>query len=577
MSRLPSPPLSRYRRSTALALILVLLSLLAVPLVVAKSVLSENANGGTLQGCLLEEDLKVISPTLSDAHTYHEASKSNNVVYHYNPAAIVYPTSTKQVQAAVRCAAHDGSTAVAARSGGHSFGAYGSGGRDGTLVIDLGGLNQTFSNPKQRTAEIWAGARLGDVVKDLWTQRDGKMAMAHGTCPTVGIGGHSICGGVGPTSRKWGMTADHILEADVVLANGSMVTASETQNAELLWAIKGAGSYMGIVTRFLFRTHEASQPTVFFEYRWSPSIRAASDAARIFMAVQAFAQSPAATEEFGFHVQIIVPRSDEDDFGGGHPLAIHVRGSYLGAKATFDEQVARLWREVRRAGAPMPDRRTERETTYLATMQEWDDFGTVGHELDTQLERKIRNNFIAKTTLTLDHRKGFQQRAFAALCDEIWDRAKVEESETILADGSSSPFLWNIYFEFYGGASPAFRSKAARQGSSFPWRDGTWLIQVSVGAPSHTRLPHGARVYLAWLNGRILKAIKRSGLEMAGYSCYLDPDLDEREWRWSYYGDSIRRLEKLKAQLDPNNLLRNPQSLGTRSQIEARWKKAARH
>ncbi|EPQ27858.1 uncharacterized protein PFL1_04602 [Pseudozyma flocculosa PF-1] len=575
----PRPPLRSSRWRTALGIVSIALLGLAASATAQNTPLWPELDPtqlAQLQACLVGHKLNVVTAALSDARTYYQSSQSDNLVFHYNPSAIVHASSTQDVQAAVRCAAKHGNIAVAARSGGHSFGGYGSGGRDGSLVIDVGALNKTVSHPHERTAEIWTGARLGDVVKELWSQGDGMVALAHGTCPSVGVGGHAICGGFGPTSRAWGMTMDHILEADVVLADGSLVTASQTQNQDLLWAIRGAGSYVGIVTRFLFRTHDVSTPVVFFEYRWTPSLNTPEDAAAVFTALQAFALSKHASEKLGFHIQMMRPVKTDPMPNTGRKITLHVRGNFLGTEAEFGAVVGQLWKQFRKHGAPMPDGKTERSMTFLASMQEWDDFGPVGHKLDTLLERQKHNNFVAKTLLTLDHTKGLTPEAILSLYRHLFDTAVLTEDEKVLADGHPSWFLWNLYFEFYGGPAPAYRTKDAIEGSAFPWRDGLWLIQASAGTDEKKTIPHGAHVHLERLNEQLHDSIARSGIKAAGYSCYLDPDLSENEWRSLYYGPSLRRLEEIKARVDPTNLLRNPQSLGSRTEIEHRWKSQRR-
>jgi len=104
-------------------------------------------------------------------------------------------------------------------------------------------------------ATIGAGMKLGDVTNKLLSA--GNRAIAHGTCPDVGIGGHATMGGLGPASRMWGSAMDHVVEVEVVLADGSVVTASTNENVDVFWAMKGAGSSFGIVTNFKFKTHPA--------------------------------------------------------------------------------------------------------------------------------------------------------------------------------------------------------------------------------------------------------------------------------------------------------------------------------
>jgi hypothetical protein len=123
------------------------------------------------------------------------------------------------------------SVPVQARSGGHSFGSHSLGGADGALVIDLKSLNTVHVDKSTWKATIGGGASLGQVTDGLFNQ--GKRAIAHGTCPQVGMGGHATVGGQGPLSRQFGLTLDHVLEMEVVLADGTVTHVSQSLNPDL--------------------------------------------------------------------------------------------------------------------------------------------------------------------------------------------------------------------------------------------------------------------------------------------------------------------------------------------------------
>lgn len=114
------------------------------------------------------------------------------------------------------------------------------GGRNGVLVVDLGGLTQFSYDSSAKTAIVGAGYRLGPMKLALWNA--GKVTIPSGTCPSVGVSGHALGGGWGFTSRKFGLMGDNILEAQVVINNGSLVTANANQNSDLWRALKGAGA-----------------------------------------------------------------------------------------------------------------------------------------------------------------------------------------------------------------------------------------------------------------------------------------------------------------------------------------------
>jgi hypothetical protein len=193
--------------------------------------------------------------------------KRYNLDIDSNPAAITYPNSNEQVAKVVTCA-RDNKAKVQARSGGHSYGNFALGGANGgnTVVVDLGKFKQFSIDDQSWIATIGAGTLLGDVTDKL--QEHGR-AMAHGTCPQVGIGGHATIGGLGPASRMWGAALDHVLEVDVVLANSSIVTASPTKYPDVFWALKGAGASFGVITQFKVRTQAPPSETVQYTYTFA--------------------------------------------------------------------------------------------------------------------------------------------------------------------------------------------------------------------------------------------------------------------------------------------------------------------
>ncbi|TKY89014.1 hypothetical protein EX895_002255 [Sporisorium graminicola] len=529
-----------------------------------------------LQRCLGQAGIELVAADVSTAEVYFQASASDNVVFHYNPTLIAYPTSARLVQQAVMCVSEHSDAPIAARSGGHSFAGFGSGGMDGSVVIDLARLNSVVSHPQRASVEVGPGARLGDVVKGLWHQGNGQRAMSTGTCAGVGVGGLSLCGGFGPMSRKWGLTADNILEADLVLANGSMVTVSESQHPELLWALRGSGSFFGIVTRFLFQSQDASPPVISFEFRWTPSIDTVDKAIAVMLAVQAFSLQHDLSNDLGLHIQLRKPSQSDPQPSMNRPVSIEVKGIYLGPVAEWDQLQSKLMAELRSYSAPEPDTQKVTLHNYLELMEEWDDFGKGEHKLDTEAIHKQHNNFVTKSSLTLKPNKGFDQQALRPLMQYIWDTSLTAGQDVDLPNGKHVFWAWNIYFELFGGGRPAHAQPKAKKLSSFPHRDGLWLIQVAVGTVAYMDLAHSGHLYARELDARINGAIQASDLGRGGYSCYVDSELDEDEWRQLYYGSSIPRLEDIKMQVDPLNLFRNPQTLGSRRDIQARRKAARR-
>ncbi|HUI41127.1 MAG TPA: FAD-binding oxidoreductase [Terriglobia bacterium] len=178
---------------------------------------------------------------------YEAARKVYNGMIDKHPAAIARCVDVADVIAAVR-AAREQDLLVAIRGGGHNAGGLGS--CDGGLVIDLSRMRGVRVNPAGRTVRAEGGCTGRDV--DHSTHAFG-MATPTGTVSTTGIAGLTLGGGVGHLSRPYGLTIDNLLAVDMVLADGCFVTASEKENPDLFWAVRGGGGNFGVVTSFLFR------------------------------------------------------------------------------------------------------------------------------------------------------------------------------------------------------------------------------------------------------------------------------------------------------------------------------------
>ncbi len=181
---------------------------------------------------------------------YDQARAVYNAMIDKYPDAIARCRDTADVIACVRFARMHG-VEMSVRSGGHN--AAGLGVADGALVIDLSMLRSTTVDPENHTVRVDAGCTWGDV--DHATVAFG-MATPSGFIASTGVAGLTLGGGIGYLSRRFGLTVDNLLSADIVLADGTFVTVTERSHSDLFWALRGGGGNFGIVTSFTFRCHE---------------------------------------------------------------------------------------------------------------------------------------------------------------------------------------------------------------------------------------------------------------------------------------------------------------------------------
>ena len=190
--------------------------------------------------------------TRPDDSDYDEVRTLYNAMIDKRPALIVRCADRDDVVAAVNFGREEGLD-IAIRCGGHNGPGLGS--VDDGLVIDLSGLKSVSVDPDTATATIGGGCLVGDV--DAATHEHG-MAAPAGIISTTGAGGLMLGGGIGHLSRKAGLSIDNILGAEVVLADGSVVNANESENDDLYWAIRGGGGNFGVVTQLKLRLHPVS-------------------------------------------------------------------------------------------------------------------------------------------------------------------------------------------------------------------------------------------------------------------------------------------------------------------------------
>ncbi|SDB37388.1 FAD/FMN-containing dehydrogenase [Flavobacteriaceae bacterium MAR_2010_188] len=186
----------------------------------------------------------------SSDDSYDETRKVYNGMIDKRPGLFAVCQNVEDVISAVNFG-RENNLLVAIRGGGHNGGGLGI--CDGGMVIDLSGLKFTEVNPKTKTVKVGGGNLWSEV--DQATHKFG-LAVPSGMVSSTGVAGLTLGGGVGYLTRKYGLTIDNLLEAEMVLADGSFVTVNAEKNTDLFWAIRGGGGNFGVVTSFTFQAHK---------------------------------------------------------------------------------------------------------------------------------------------------------------------------------------------------------------------------------------------------------------------------------------------------------------------------------
>ncbi|PIL24501.1 hypothetical protein GSI_14256 [Ganoderma sinense ZZ0214-1] len=404
-----------------------------------------------------------------DAYAAHSAPY--NLRLPWKPAALVYPRDSKGVSAAVNCGAKTG-VKVNARSGGHSYAAFALGGEDGHLTVSLDHLRTLSLSGTKGT--FGAGNRIGDVALFLWENGTpslppfrealivrrpnsppsltltGKRALAQGTCPYVGIGGHAGQGGFGLPSRAWGLLADQITSLEIVTADGTIRTASKTENADLFWAATGAGASFGIITSFTAETH-AALDSVAFAYTFADY--GAAEASAGLQAWQAFANDPVNKLDTAVGLQIHVnPGSSPSD------IVFSVSGVYYDVEeatvnATFAPLLAKL-------GTPTSTSLQKQDwitsVLYLAG-------ANTTAQLSTTLAPDMHATFYATSTF-VPEAAPMNQKASDALFEYFY------------GPGANTNIAWYAIFDLFGGGDSVI-TRADKDTNAFDGRDALYSIQ----------------------------------------------------------------------------------------------------
>jgi hypothetical protein len=391
---------------------------------------------------------------------------------------------------------------VAIHGGGHSGPGFGS--VDNGLVIDLSTMKGVRVDPASRTVRAAPGCTSGDV--DHATHPFG-LAVPFGIVSTTGVSGLTLGGGSGHLTRKFGLTVDNLLEADVVLADGSFVTASKTADADLLWALKGGGGNFGVVTSFLFQAHPVGM--VFA----GPMAWPQSHAREIMRAYRDFL--PNAPEELGAFVGLKMVPADSPfpkEFWGARICLLVA--CYNGSEEDGKKALAPLLDAL-----PAPALNWMGMMPYPTLQSLFDGLYPAG------MQWYWRGDFVRE------------------LSDAAIDAHVAEAAKT-----PSELSLMHLY-PIDGAVH-----RVGRQETAWGVRDATWSMVIAGVDPDPQKSGSVTRWSKAYWE--TLHPFNLGG----GYSNFMMDDEGEARVKASY-GDNYDRLASLKKKYDPANLFRVNQNI----------------
>lgn len=276
--------------------------------------------------------------TTSQSPDYDEARAVYNAMIDRRPLAIVSAVDVADVRTAV-AAAREGGLDLAVRAGAHSVPGFGT--VDNGIVLDLKAMKGIRIDPDKRVARVQGGCTWGDF--DHAAHSFG-LATTGGIISTTGVAGLTLGGGIGYLARAHGLSIDNLRAADVVLADGSFVTASETENPDLFWALRGGGGNFGVVTELEFDLHPVD--TIY----GGPMFFELDDAEELLKTYRSWiADAPRTMGAFpAFQIAPPLPFVPENRVG--HPFALIV-SCFNGS----DEEAEALLKELRAVAKPVAE------------------------------------------------------------------------------------------------------------------------------------------------------------------------------------------------------------------------------
>jgi FAD/FMN-containing dehydrogenase len=430
------------------------------------------------------------------SHVYNERFD------HIRPDAVVFAHGPDDIQATIKYAVAHG-IPLRARSGGHSYAGYST--VSGGIVLDLHNINSISVDRAAGTATVGAGCQLIDVYAKLAAHG---ATIPAGSCPSVGVSGVTMGGGMGLAARAFGLTLDNLHAAVITTASGQRKTVSASSDPDLFWGIRGGGGgNFGVVSEFTYKVHNMPATAGYFFVDWPWS--SAAEALHSWLNWAPHTDDRATSI---FHLN------------AGDPPTVSISGQYLGT----DSELYKLLKPMRDiAGASVYSSRKN----YLPLQQEW--AGCEGISL------------AACHTVGAAPGGTFPRESFNAKSDYL---AKVPSEAALrsLVDAVASrtgPGSGAVLFDSYGGKI----NSVAPGDTAFVHRDQLCAMQYLSYNGGNTWL------HDTWQG-------MRPHVSGQAYQNYIDESLPN--WQHAYYAGNYPRLEALRSAVDPHHFFNFPQAIG---------------
>lgn len=437
---------------------------------------------------------------------------------HIHPRAVAYCESERDVRTCVQFA-QDRGIHTAIRSGGHNFNGWST--TEG-LVINLTRMNRVRAGAS--TVRVGPAAQAVDIVSKLTPHG---LTVPGGFCPTVCSGGFVTGGGHGWQHRKYGPACDRLVSARVVLADGRIVTASETENSDLLWALRGGGGgNFGVITDFeLAPTRIPSVGTFTVTWPWDK-------AQRVLTAYQDWARN--AAPELAPDAVLLL-----DDAKPGAVPTVLVTGAYLGPVGELEASLKELSGLVGSA----PATRTVQEMTYEKAMMQVFGCGDKSVE-QCHITGANPRGVLPRTVNTRNRGRMFERPIPSAGIDDLLSafdaqrRAGQQRFLSLMALGKNA-------------------NRLDPDATAYVHRDSEFTAVWSVDLKEAVPAPEEREAAQSWVDGCFAAVDPHSN----GHSYVNYPDLQLSDWASSYYGQNLPRLTSVKRRYDPHDFFRFPHSI----------------